>query len=639
MTATAPHLPTGATNGSLFAGLNLARAAGFALRPGGVGPVFDQDLWDFSGVAGLPAYAKPSGFTLDFRVIREARWRRVAKEFAAALLLPRHDAVAQLSWAYRTARTIQTCKLKLHYVRRWFEFLADHKVASLADVDDWHTGAFVEEMATLRGRSHQAVSQVLERKRTAARTVIELVRYAPLYSADTFADGFVPFGGRQADTVVGKRPNQGNCTPVVPADTLQPLLAAVLYISGTLAPHILTLAQQRRAALEHGRPPVGVTAPIAAVQRADRPGRLRWTRPLNVREAARMPTLLRTACLITVAAVSGMRSSELAELTRDCQVAPQRNAAGLVRYRLASTLIKGQPLGGVRDEWVVAKSAYDAAGIAARLADGDTLFQIAGFGKPYEALRRWVNGPAGRRLGLAPIPGGAVSLRMLRRTLAVELAYRPGGLLAAKIHLRHVSVATTEGYANRPGGAQGRFLAEVGAQEQQRSLDLVLAAYRDHLAGIQPSGPGARGLLEFFDSVDGKLGPELNAAPHLIPTDQAVKAMLMKRAATLHLGTANYCWFADPAKALCLRLAGTPTADRPLIGMCDSARCPQATHHPCHRPVWAEAARQGRVFLGQLGRSQSAERARLGEQVKRAERVLDAIDAAAGSSTQDRAVG
>ena len=48
--------------------------------------------------------------------------------------------------------------------------------------------------------------------------------------------------------------------------------------------------------------------------------------------------------------------------------------------------------------------------------------------------------------------------------------------------------------------------------------------------------------------------------------------MLSKRAETLHLGVANYCWFTDH-KALCLRLTGTQDAEKPLIGMCDSARC------------------------------------------------------------------
>ncbi|MFF8785026.1 hypothetical protein [Streptomyces sp. NPDC015125] len=40
---------------------------------------------------------------------------------------------------------------------------------------------------------------------------------------------------------------------------------------------------------------------------------------------------------------------------------------------------------------------------------------------------------------------------MLRRTLALAIAARPGGLLAAKVALKHISVATTEGDAARPG--------------------------------------------------------------------------------------------------------------------------------------------------------------------------------------------
>ena len=67
-------------------------------------------------------------------------------------------------------------------------------------------------------------------------------------------------------------------------------------------------------------------------------------------------------------------------------------------------------------------------------------------------------------------------------------------------------------------------------------------------------------------------------------------------------------------------------ADRPLAGMCDSARCPQATHHPCHRPVWAEHAQQTKTFLGELGPTRKAELTRLQADLDRAHRVLDAID-------------
>ncbi len=217
------------------------------------------------------------------------------------------------------------------------------------------------------------------------------------------------------------------------------------------------------------------------------------------------------------------------------------------------------------------------------------------------------------------------------RTLAVELAYRPGGLLATKIQLKHVSCATTEGYAARPGGAQSRLLAEISREESKRNLELTMAEYQRHLQGIQPSGPGAADLVKFFESVDGALAEEARTSPSVVLSDQQVRTMLAKRAGTLHLGTANYCWFTDPSRALCLKLAGTPDADRPLIGMCDSARCPQATHHTCHRPVWDASADSTRAFLSKLGRGQKSERIRLEAGLARSQRVLNEIDAASGT--------
>lgn len=62
--------------------------------------------------------------------------------------------------------------------------------------------------------------------------------------------------------------------------------------------------------------------------------------------------------------------------------------------------------------------------------------------------------------------------------------------------------------------------------------------------------------------------------------------------------------------------------------MCDSARCPQATHHQRHRAVWADTVSNGTVFLGMLGRTRKTEHARLQTEIDRAQRVVDAIDAA-----------
>ena len=364
-----------------------------------------------------------------------------------------------------------------------------------------------------------------------------------------------------------------------------------------------------------------------------------WTRPLHREEAVSLIQVIRTAVIFTLAAVTGMRASELMELQVGCRQPPRESGPGLVRYRLSGTLVKGQPLGGVRDEWVVIREAHDAVSLAEQLhddpRDSEPLLGRFHFGSRYERFRDWVNGPDGQRLGLDPIPGSRLNLRMLRRKLAIELAYRPGGLLAAKIYLHHVSAATTEGYASRPGGAQAELLAEVSSHEQERNLELMMAEFRNYQQGKLPAGPGARSLTGFFASIDGEL--DQSAAPKAQRSDRDVLNLLAKRSKVLHLGPANFCWFADPSRALCLKLAGTPDADQPLIGMCDSARCPQATHHSVHRPVWAEHAERTKTFLGQIGTARKTERTRLQADYDRAARVVAEIDAATGPDEKESA--
>ncbi|WP_432190574.1 site-specific integrase [Streptomyces sp. Tue6028] len=370
----------------------------------------------------------------------------------------------------------------------------------------------------------------------------------------------------------------------------------------------------------------------AEIITADASSALPWTVPLHRLQALALVGIVRTAAMIVLAAASGMRASELMELRIGCRLPPEEPVPGLRRYRLASKVIKGQPLGGTDDAWVVIEPVYRAAELAENLhdnrQDGAPLFGRFSFSVRYKSFRNWVNSPAGRRLGLAPIPDGQVNLRRLRRTLALEMAYRPGGVLASKIHLKHIAVATTEGYASRPGGSQAELLAEVNKHETTRNLELVLEEFRNYQQGIHPAGPGARNLTEFFASIDQKSPPPAATAPRTQRNDRDVLNLLTKRAKVLHLGPANYCWFTDPSRALCLKLAGTPTADRPLVGMCDSARCPQATHHPCHRPVWADHTQRTKAFLGQLGTTRKTERTRLQADYERALRIVAEIDSA-----------
>ena len=170
---------------------------------------------------------------------------------------------------------------------------------------------------------------------------------------------------------------------------------------------------------------------------------------------------------------------------------------------------------------------------------------------------------------------------MLRRTLSIELAYRPGGLLAAKLHLKHISVATTEGYASRPGGAQAELLAEVNKHEADRNLELVWAEFRNYQQGIMPAGPGARELTEFFASIDGKLAAGDPEAPRVQRSDREILNLMTKRASALHLGTANYC--GSPTRPG--RSASSSPGPPPPTGPSPGCATPPAARRPLTTPT------------------------------------------------------
>ena len=710
---------------SVFTGADVCAAAGFRLCPRGHAAAFDDDVWRFDDVDGISVQMSRSGQTrMDFTAISDPRWRLAAKEYLLARLAPGHPEVRILPRAFRVPLTLSSCSKRLAETTRWMNWLTARRITSLGEVSQDDCDRYLAERC-LRKDSAGAVTGTLDESvaRVAAAVIIELACYRELLTADRYRDGFTPWNGRSSSQVAGMRPPAENKTPVVGQEILQPALAAALYLTATIGPHLVTLppqVQQRRreharlneAAVDPGRleevlrqhaatglpleatrdvsvrarlqqgwdpadPLLDVSftalareagagrirpAPLAAarplieqtlalvgtakpwarqaahVSRADGAGMAAWTLPLDERDIRDLAGYVHTACLLLTAALTGMRPSELMELRHGCRTTSQ-HGDDMIRYRLTSKLIKGQPLGGTSEEWVVIEAVHDAIGLAEQLSRyirtrDDLIFGRFNFDLRYPWFRAWASSLAGQRLGLTPIPDGAVTLRMLRRTLAHELAYRPGGLLAAKIALKHVSVATTEGYAARPGGAQAKLLAEIAEDEASRNLQIVLTEFRNYQNGIMPAGPGARELTEFFATVDGDLASCAAAAPNVVPGDQHILNLLSKRAQVLHLATANYCWFTDPSRALCLKLAGTPAADKPLAGMCDSARCPQATHHPCHRPAWADTVTSTTAFIGALGRTRTTERTRLQAELDRAQRVLTSIDTATRPTTR-----
>jgi len=717
---------------SPFAGADICAEAGLTLPDTARRLVFENDLWDFTDVVGLPVQMAKVNRRFVFTAIADHRWRVVAKEQILAMLAPHHHAVALLPRGYRTPLHLNTAKARLDELTRFLNWLTDQGITNLAAVTDSDCADYLAHRRyVLNNDGHVVGERQPATRRAAAQVIVDLINHWELFSSDRVAATLRPWGGANPSTVAEMPCSRGqNKTPPLDDSVLRPLLAAATYLVDVIAPHAIELSRQiadadrkwsiRRgnhaplarlpiteftrllAGYEHRREPlpllpdhwvrrriaqgwspedpltpislgtlarragftqfmtgwlphlrdrieatlsvVGAEKPFGrnavAVERSDNSEQIAWTVPLDREQAVAVIGIVRTAAITLLAALSGMRSSELMELKVGCCGPPERYGPDLVHYRLASRVIKGQQLGGIPDEWVVIEPAYRAAHLLEQLHEhpepGAPLLGRFAFDVRCTWLRNWVNGAAGQRLGLAPIPDTPVSLRALRRTLAIELAYRPGGTLAAKWHLKHIAVATTEGYVSTPGGAQAELLAEVNKHEADRNLELVWTEFRNYQQGIMPAGPGARELTEFFAHVDGKLADP--AAPKTQASDREILNLLTKRARALHLGVANYCWFTDPSRALCLKLAGTPTADRPLAGMCDSTRCPQATHHQHHRPVWAEHAEQTKTFLGGLGTTRRTDRARLQADYDRALRVIADIDAAATANmSQDQA--
>jgi len=727
MTATVPSPVEILHDRSPFAGTDVCAEAGLTLPDAVRRPLFENDLWDFTDVAGLPVQMSKVSRRFDFSPIGDHRWRLVAKEQILAMLAPRHHAVAQLPRGYRTPLHLRTAKLRLEELARFFTWLTERGVTTLADVADTDCESYLAHRRyVLDDDGHVVGERQPATRRAAAQAIVDLINHREFFSSDRVAANLRPWGGAKPSTVAEMPSRTGqNKTPPLEDAMLRPMLAAATYLVEVIGPHTIALARQvadadrrwsircgnhaaqrrlpiteftellagyqrRREPLpllpEHmtrrriaqGWSPEDPLTPIAlgtlarqagftqfmshwlpalrdrleavlnvvgaekpfgrnavAVDTADTSAQVAWTLPLDREQALAVIGIVRTAAITLLAAVSGMRSSELMELEIGCCRPPEHYGPGLARYRLTSRVIKGQQLGGVPDEWVVIEPAYRAAQLLERLHEhpqpGAPLVGRFAFDVRNTWLRNWLNGPTGQRLGLAPIPDQAASLRALRRTLAIEMAYRPGGMLAAKWHLKHIAVATTEGYVSKPGGAQAELLAEVNKHEADRNLELVWTEFRNYQQGVMPAGPGARDLTEFFAHVDGELADP--AAPKTQASDREILNLLTKRARTLHLGAANYCWFTDPSRALCLKLAGTPHADQPLAGMCDSARCPQATHHSHHRPVWAQHADQTKTFLGSLGPTRRTERDRLQGDYDRALRVVAAIDAAMTPTT------
>ncbi|MFE4514873.1 hypothetical protein ACFRMQ_11865 [Kitasatospora sp. NPDC056783] len=376
-----------------------------------------------------------------------------------------------------------------------------------------------------------------------------------------------------------------------------------------------------RALERLGPEPGGMDTPIAPHPHTGRTWRERFSPPAVPHEER----LLRAACYILIAYLSGMRDSEVKELRNGCHFT-ERSADGVVvRHKVRSQLVKGGR--GVSETWVVIDPVARAIDVLEQLPHQDLLFCRPVPGRPYSTISaNRMNGNLNEFLAHCanvgfPVPDidmerWKLTTRQFRRTVAWHIAHQPYGTVAGMIQYKHLSVAMFEGYA---GTSPSGFRAEVAAEEALARLADVVERYEDFKAGIHSSAPGGRRT----DSEFARVQQELQDFPGRVVDERRLHAMLKTSAHTLHVGTLNDCYY-QPETALCRTVVG---ADQPMLNNCRPDRCGNSTITTRHRQGWEDARSDTKRALAFVGLS-DLQRTALREHLSDITKVIEGIDCA-----------
>ncbi|MFE5095290.1 hypothetical protein ACFRCI_34275 [Streptomyces sp. NPDC056638] len=118
-------------------------------------------------------------------------------------------------------------------------------------------------------------------------------------------------------------------------DPLTPVAFSVLARQAGVAQFHSAWLPALRSPVEATLKVVGAERPFgraaALVERADGHDAVPWTRPLHREEALTLIGVVRTAVILTLASITGMRASELMELQVGCRQPAEESGPGLVR--------------------------------------------------------------------------------------------------------------------------------------------------------------------------------------------------------------------------------------------------------------------------------------------------------------------
>lgn len=585
--------------------VDVLRELGLSAGPG-PRPCFGDDLWDFGAVEGIPnAQSFPNNLATDWMRIANARYRVLAKEVAMIQMQPALADLWHLPHARRTPLKPQWLRRQVSTWARWFDWLDEKAIDDLAAVTQVHCDAFLARQANGRPQTKSGcppgpagLSNLIDRVR-------DFADCAPQGSASNYGAGFRPWGRAPSSSVTGYVPAQENRTPVIPEQDFAPLIAAALFVVQVVGGDCLT-------AQSTGQP----ASPTVVAWRdgTSRPWR---SRPVDVNDPELLGIVM-TACFVVVAALTGMRSSELMELRVGC-VSRENRGNGLIRFRVRGVVVKDRSLGGEPDTWTVIEPVVNAIELAEEVGGGgEFVFGRTPFAARLRSFTNWVNVEAANTLN--PITAQP-SLRSFRRTLARTLAFRPHGVLAGKVHLKHLHVATSEGYYGRRGSSAARFLAEVEREHGEAQLERTRDAYDAWRSGQPIAGPGAGSLERDFMAVASELE---SFSGTVLESERRLELLLRQRADTLHVGPLSNCWFTDPQRARCLSSLHDRNVAKPMIGLCEPSRCGNSTLHAEHRAAWQQHLTDVET-LRRSARVPKHEKVRLESERQRLQAIVDSI--------------
>lgn len=308
-----------------------------------------------------------------------------------------------------------------------------------------------------------------------------------------------------------------------------------------------------------------------------------WVDELGLGETEHLESVLRAACYVLIASLTGMRDSEIQELTRDSHTTKDGLAA------LSSIQHKGNDnAGGERRTWWAPKPVIRTVEVLGNLTRHDTyLFARrsgnAGSylpGRDIARLIAFVNeNPAirpgrGRGLGLEHIAipkGQAINATSLRRAFSVFATTRPGAELGLGIQLGHSAWRMTTGYMSDGQQRAVRLMDD----ERKRVLHRDAAALLRDDSPV--AGPAGHHIVQF--------------RAQIISNPDRADRLTATLAERLHLGLTNDCMW-NPATSSC-------GGDRPKLGdhVCVGVDCTNALLRSAHVGVIASAINRIDTYL------------------------------------------